>query len=103
MEEFKGTPGPWIASTTDRSVGPVCRDDDQSYGMILPVAWVEFDGKPGHHQANANLIAAAPDLLKALQDFMANASGEAESCGHSFECICRFDKAKAAIAKALGK
>ena len=66
MSEFKGTPGPWVASKSDRSIGPVIRDDDQSYGMILPVAWVEFDGKPGHHQSNANLIAAAPDLLNCL-------------------------------------
>lgn len=103
MTEFKGTTGPWIASTSDRSVGPVCRDDDQSYGMILPVAWVEFDENPGHHQANANLISAAPELLEALKDFMSASSGNTQSCGHDFECICRFDKAKAAIAKALGK
>lgn len=66
MKEFKGTPGPWVASKSDRSIGPICKDDDQSYGMILPIAWVEFDGKPGHHQANANLIASAPQLLKEL-------------------------------------
>lgn len=67
MKEFKGTPGPWIASKSDRSIGPVIKDDDQSYGMILPVAWVEFDGKPGHQEANANLISAAPELFSVLQ------------------------------------
>lgn len=66
MENFKGTPGPWVASTTERSIGPVSRDDDQSYGMILPVAWVEFDGDQRYQQANAKLIAAAPELLEAL-------------------------------------
>lgn len=70
MKEFKGMPGPWVASKTDRSIGPVSRDDDQSYGMILPVAWVEFDGNDAYQQANANLIAAAPDLLEALQAAM---------------------------------
>lgn len=69
MSEFKGTPGNWVASKSDRSIGPVSKDDDQSYGMILPVAWVEFDDRPGHHQANANLIAAAPELLAALHEF----------------------------------
>ncbi|QGH63395.1 hypothetical protein [Serratia proteamaculans] len=66
MSEFKGTPGNWVTSKSDRSIGPVSKDDDQSYGMIIPVAWVEFDDRPGHHQANANLIAAAPELLEAL-------------------------------------
>jgi hypothetical protein len=102
MENFKGTRGPWVASKIDRSIGPVIRDDDQSYGMILPVAWVEFDGEPGHHQLNANLIAAAPELLEALQLVMAEQSGGNKSCGHSgFTCTCPYDKAKAAISKAL--
>lgn len=103
MDKFKGTPGPWVASRTDRSIGPVSQDDDQSYGMIFPIAWIEFDGNPEYQQANANIIAAAPELLVALQDFMSASSGNTQSCGHDFECICRFDKAKAAIAKALGK
>ncbi len=60
MTDFKGTPGPWVASKFGRSIGPIIKDDDQSKGMILPVAWVEFDGELGHHQSNANLIAAAP-------------------------------------------
>lgn len=69
--EFKGTPGPWVASTADRSIGPVSTDDDQSYGMIIPVAWVEYDGDIGHQKPNAQLIAAAPELLEALQDMVA--------------------------------
>lgn len=97
MEEFKGTPGPWVASDSDRSIGPVCKDDDQSYGMLLPVAWVEFDGKPGHHQANANLIAAAPELLKVVIGIVA---GWESKAGIRYEDII---DARAAIAKALGE
>lgn len=67
MSIFKGTRGPWVASKSDRSIGPIRKDDDQSYGMIFPVAWVEFDGKREHQEADANLIAAAPELLEALQ------------------------------------
>ncbi|TIM24827.1 MAG: hypothetical protein E5Y74_00070 [Mesorhizobium sp.] len=93
MENFKGTRGPWVASKSDRSIGPVSKDDDQSYGMILPVAWVEFDGKPGHHQANANLIAAAPELLEALQAVVRVADRATDE----------FDMAHAAISKALGQ
>lgn len=57
----------------------------------------------GDEDDNGLLMSAAPDLLEALQDFMSASSGNTQSCGHDFECICRFDKAKVAIAKALGK
>lgn len=93
MKSFKGMPGPWVASKTDRSIGPVSRDDDQSYGMILPVAWVEFDGNDAYQQANANLIAAAPDLLEALQLFI-----DAQILPEYHQGVAR-----AAISKALGE
>lgn len=66
MKEFKGTPGPWIADKTSRAVGPVSHDDDQSYGILIPVAWVEFDQDVGIQASNQRLIAAAPELLEAL-------------------------------------
>lgn len=50
------TPGPWLVYK-----GEVCYRsdaDDQSYGMFCPV---DFE-----QEANARLIAAAPDLLEAL-------------------------------------
>ena len=95
MKEFKGTPGPWIASTYDRSIGPASREDDQSYGMILPVAWVAFDGDQRYQQQNANLIAAAPELLEALQFIINDCSRMIPKCAE--------DKAIAAINKALGE
>lgn len=67
MEVFKGTPGPWSADKTSRAVGPISRDDDQSYGMLIPVAWVEFDTEVEIQASNQNLIAAAPELLEALR------------------------------------
>lgn len=66
MENFKGTPGPWIADKTSRAVGPVSHDDDQSYGILIPVAWVEFDQDVGIQTSNQRIIAAAPELLEAL-------------------------------------
>ncbi|WP_105739368.1 hypothetical protein [Cronobacter dublinensis] len=101
MKGFKGTLGPWAASTSDRSIGPICRDDDQSYGMILPVAWVEFDGEPGIHHANARLIAAAPDLLEALQ-LSVDAMKEGRYVSYP-EWHGVINKARAAIAKAIGE
>ncbi|EGT4307680.1 hypothetical protein AUM89_21550 [Cronobacter sakazakii] len=96
--KFKGTPGPWVASKTDRGIGPICKDDDQSYGMILPVAWVEFDERPGVHQANANLIAAAPDLIEALNSIM-----ELQTRGYVVLGDKCTEMARAAIAKAIGE
>jgi hypothetical protein len=87
MEEFKGTPGYW---DYDAALGAIF---NKSCLFICDVSDKE----------NARLIAAAPELLEVLQDFMSASSGNTQSCGHDFECICRFDKAKAAIAKALGK
>lgn len=98
MKSFKGTPGPWVASKTDRSIGPVSRDDDQSYGMILPVAWVEFDGNDAYQQANSSLIAAAPDLLEALQELVFLYEHD-EGCRE----LTEYKRAKAAISKALGE
>lgn len=101
MREFKGTPGPWVASKTDRSIGPISRDDDQSYGMILPVAWVEFDGNDAFQKANANLIAAAPDLLEALQ-IAENSMSAGRNVTYT-ELYGAINKARAAISKALGQ
>lgn len=67
MEVFKGAPGPWTADKTSRAVGPISRNDDQSYGIFIPVAWVEFDTEVEIQASNQNLIAAAPELLEALR------------------------------------
>lgn len=67
MKQFKGTPGPWFSCETGRGIGPVSNDNDQSYGMIIEVAFVEFDTDESVQQANARLIAAAPELLCALE------------------------------------
>lgn len=104
MEGFKGTRGPWVASKTDRSIGPIRRDDDQSYGMILPVAWVEFNGKPEHQVADANLIAAAPELLEALQEMVAIVKKHTyPQPDKPSSTWGRMESAEAVIAKALGQ
>lgn len=67
--EFKGTPGPWFGDNS-RAIGPKSTEDDQSYGMIIPVGWVEFDPEVEVQVANQRIMAAAPELLKALQKTM---------------------------------
>jgi len=51
------TPGPWKVDSK-YCVGPVSQEDDQSYGMIIPVA----DVYGPNIQADAELIASAPQL-----------------------------------------
>lgn len=91
MTQFKGTPGPWFGDN-GRAIGPKSTEDDQSYGMIIPVGWVEFDPEVEVQVANQRIMAAAPELLEALQDLQARA------------CIyVNTSKAEAAINKATGE
>lgn len=98
MKGFKGTPGPWVASKTGRGIGPVSGLDDQSFGMIIEVAYVEFDPEIEIQVANANLIAAAPELLEALTTTL-------DEIGHwlSQQKPGLKEKIDSAVAKALGE
>lgn len=100
MSEFKGTPGPWKVNTIGKHW------NNQSLAHIEVT--FGMDGEcvcdTVYEMADANLIAAAPELLEALQLVMSEKSGGDKSCGHNgFTCTCPYDKAKAAIAKALGQ
>lgn len=93
MTQFKGTPGPWYCESNSRAIGPLIQgDDDQCFHMLEHVAHVEYQMDEDIQHYNARLIAAAPELLEALQDLQARA------------CIyVNTSKAKAAIAKATGE
>ncbi|HDT5741931.1 TPA: hypothetical protein QHK25_000165 [Klebsiella quasipneumoniae subsp. similipneumoniae] len=92
MQEFKGTRGPWFSDNT-RAIGPISTEDDQSYGMIIPVGWVEFDPEIEVQVANQKMMAAAPELLEALQLML---DSQVLPVWHQ-------SIARAAINKALGK
>jgi len=84
MEEFKGTPGPWF---WERNA--LCNKD-----YIVGGSHHEFN------TSNRQLIAAAPELLEALQlsvSVIKNMADPSQSKTFSIEL------ATAAIAKALGK
>ena len=92
MKEFKGTPGPWFRDNS-RAIGPKSTENDQSYGMIIPVGWVEFDHEVEVQVANQRMMAAAPELLEALQII----------CFFEDISSAQREIAEAAIAKALGE
>ena len=98
MSEFNGTKGPWVSGEYRQGAGcPVtvsgCLIGWISYGPIYPA---EPFAK-NMCESNANLIAAAPDLLEALQGVT-----EKWTFGPAYNAP-EFVAARAAIAKALGE
>lgn len=87
-ETAKHTPGPWSLSP-GRSTR-VDLIDDKNGHAVGEIVWVDAR-KP----ADARLIAAAPDMLEALEEIMKTIAG----CQTEFY----YQLARAAIAKAKGK
>lgn len=92
------TKGPWFANNTSRRIGPISKEGNQSQGMVTPVAWVEFDPEVEVQVANANLIAAAPELLEALQSIVTTDADVMRILSEDQRA-----NAEAAIKKALGQ
>jgi hypothetical protein len=94
----KHTPGPWFAvgaqvEIEDDSVPDICTCDPQVMRQS------HLDWHPRTVEANARLIAAAPELLEALEMMLACTEGQAI---YNFMEPQR-EKARAAIAKAKGE
>lgn len=101
MSKFKGTPGPWFA--VKNSVYWDIRIYNNDYGQILASTqtnrFIPINSE--QEKANAQLIAAAPELLEALQDCkdtlllctLIDKSGQAKES---------FELAELVINKALG-
>lgn len=94
------TPGPWTDLGT--AIGVAYRGEGGESDQLIPIV---LKDKPSiwdedEYQANSRLIAAAPDLLAALQELMAFAEPILQN--HGFGYMGKFKKARAAIAKATG-
>jgi hypothetical protein len=123
MSEFKGTPGPWrlmpfsdsLRIDSQRSIVAFGADKDNlcmvCQGEDLMAKWEE-------ERANAQLIAAAPELLKCLTDGttvnlpelldwvadrMVHVYGENENIDFVLTLRHRASVCRTAIAKALGE
>ena len=97
--ETKHTPGPWEAvGLTVCQVPPGGRE-------IIFGAHNTRSGDKDERQANARLIAAAPELLEALREFVSLMPSAEGLGGHApigaFQIVA--DLARAAIAKAEGR
>src|SRR5690606_23383477 len=95
------TPGPWELGEDGVWLGSVYSED----GLRIALVYGEWDidePRPREEgEANARLIAATPDLLAALQSFVAAVEDDGEPMPGArwhAECVA----ARAAIAKAAG-
>lgn len=98
MTQFKGTPGPWEVEDNGHfydinagraTVGDVCSS----------ISWFDNDEHRGPvAMANAQLIAAAPELLEALQGLLIRVADDEEYGPEHAITIAR-----AAITKATGE
>jgi hypothetical protein len=103
MSETKHTPGPWVVVTEDGSIGSVAAADGSA------VAQAQIRGtlkKPNNEErrANAHLIAAAPELLKACKaalPYLRNHIGMTLDEGPGDRIA--LDMCEEAIAKATGE
>lgn len=102
MKEFKGTPGEW--KYTVRNVNEMMTT---FHGVTIGDTYIEAATR--NEREDARLIAAAPDLLEALQGYMSAVSemNEAMKDGYNVQgamsaLIGWEDMARAAISKALG-
>jgi hypothetical protein len=92
MADVKHTPGPWRVGREEKYHSFVsCRSSEDDLSDRNAGCWVA-EAKGPDHEANARLIAAAPELLEALERLVRAAS--MSNCDSN-----RIDEARSAIAK----
>jgi hypothetical protein len=112
-ETAKHTPGPWVMAD-DSLIS--AEEDGQAVAQVLEVLEDEKEDEKGDEEANARLIAAAPELLAALSELASCFSEDigvapvADEDSHRFGALlertptfAHLRAARAAIAKATGE
>lgn len=107
MEEKRFTPGPWhikpVKAATvegDLNITQTGSATGKGYHIGYATTWTDSEETKNEAQANAWLIVAAPELLEALQSLVHADTHGIKNCTAQVSAI---EKARAAIAKALGK
>lgn len=108
MSNVKHTPGPWLTARNECHIGGIatihhCINND--WVEVWSDKWFEGDGLTEEvMEANARLIAAAPDLLEALQECVSMLE---QFCFSDANCegavTAQVNEARNAIRKATGK
>lgn len=99
MSRLEHTPGPWIMDTKLRTS---IDSGEKHIAMVNCYKGASGYMRQEEHDANARLIAAAPDMLEVLVEFCRS------NCGDQFCTVykcggCFLLPAKAAVEKATGK
>ena len=103
------TPGPWSVWKFDEislAVGPVEGGLAVAEVVNCNAHGIRTKETEERGEANASLIAAAPDLMEVLTKIVNQASGlHVDSCGQPMKKVrvALLDQARAALAKAEGK
>lgn len=92
----KHTPGPWETLTFSQ------HELQTDFAMVKIGKRAHMVGYSDEDKANARLIAAAPDLLEALQEFVRTMDSLPESDETSLRVWDMYQMAQAAIKKAGG-
>ncbi|WP_144140597.1 hypothetical protein [Providencia rettgeri] len=103
--EFKGTPAPWLTDRNNCHSGRIatvhgCENND--WVEIWSTNWPESESV---QEANAHLIAAAPELLESLRELVSAMERYEIDVDESAPVKHKemMNKANSAIAKALGQ
>ncbi len=94
MSKKAHTEGPWLVEPHGKTHALYSRRDYRYHGLRL----MNLDDGDANFEANARLIAAAPDLLEALQILLTVAEMTTFSDQFPQEC----ENARAALSKATG-
>lgn len=104
--DAKWTPGPWTYSPYHRAV---IEEKRSMSGCSLTICEMPAYSPPAQagQDANARLIAAAPEMLEALRDLTAwddaREEGEPTDCEQLDDLTQRIEQARAIIRKATGE
>lgn len=96
MKEFKGTPGPWHVSDE----GTLVIRDDMWFSHVASNIGYPTDDEDA---ANANLIAASPELLSALQQLLEIYDDQSGKVWTTSSKRRALDNARVAVDKVLGE